>query len=113
MEVISLRNDLSDNYGYAVDHHTLDLWLRMWNIHDYDVRKNGTPPPCKRILDLTTSCWNKCMGNVDTIRKVLGLHKVKRGSNTKPGSLAWYVIFSYILYNAYRVYILSKVNKKN
>ena len=107
MDVSSLGKDLLDNYGYAIDHHTINLWFRMWKLHDNDVRNNGTPPPCKRVLDITTSCWNKCMGNVDTIRKVLAFHKVKRGSNTGPGSMTFYVLFGYILYNAYCVYIYS------
>ena len=57
----------------------------------------GTPPSYRRLLDTTTSCWNKCMGNVDTVQKVFDLHKVKRGSNTGPGSLQWYQLFDYIV----------------
>ena len=45
------------------------------------------------------------MGNVDTVRRLLTYHKVKRGSNTGPGSLIWYMIFNYILANAYRTYL--------
>ena len=51
------------------------------------------------------------MGNVDTVRKVLGLHKVKRGSNTGPGSLQWYQLFNYIMYNVWRLYSLNAIHK--
>ena len=105
MNIESLGADYGDAYGYAIEHHSIDLWIRLWVSHDYDVRIKGTPPPCKRLLDITTSCWNKCMGNIDTVRKLLCYHKVKRGSNTGPGSLIWYMIFNYILANAYRTYL--------
>ena len=73
--------------------------------HDYDVRTRGTLQPCKILLDTTNSCWNKCMGNIDTVRKLLCYHKVKRGSNNGPGSLIWYMLFNYITAQAYITYI--------
>ena len=105
MDIESLGKDYGEEYGYAIEHHTVDLWLRLWVSHDFDVRNKGTPPPCKRLLDITTSCWNKCMGNVDTVRRLLCYHKVKRGRNSGPGSLVWYMIFNYILVNAYKTYM--------
>ena len=45
------------------------------------------------------------MGNVDTVRRILCYHKVKRGRNSGPGSLVWYMIFNYILVNAYKTYM--------
>ena len=44
------------------------------------------------------------MGNIDAIRKTLGYHKTKRGSNTKPGFLTWCTLFQYMLYQTFRVY---------
>ena len=75
-----------------IEHHTVNLWIRLWVEHDYDVRLKGTSPPCKRLLDTTTSCWNKCMGNIDTVRRLLCYHKVKKSSNTELGSLILYMI---------------------
>ena len=106
-----LGEDLQPEYGYAIEQHTIELYIRLWKKHHFYVMENGTPPPCRRLLDKATSCWNKCMGNVDTVRKVLGSHKVKRGSNTGPGSLQWYQLFNYICYNAWKVYCLSAVYK--
>ena len=55
------------------------------------------------------------MGNIDVIRKTLGYHKTKRGSNTKPGFLTWYTIFQYLLYQTFCVYtyylLEDKLNK--
>ena len=45
------------------------------------------------------------MDNVDTVRRLLCYHKVKRECKTAPGSLTWYMIFNYILANAYRTYL--------
>ena len=59
--------------------------MRLWKLLDADVAKNGTPPPCWKFLYATINGWNKCMGDVYTIRKTLGFHKTKRGSNTKLG----------------------------
>ena len=107
-----LGKDYEQEYGYAIEHHTIELYIKLWRRHHFFIIDKGTPPPCRRMLDTSTSCWNKCMGNVDTVRKVLGLHKVKRGSNTGPGSLQWYQLFNYIAYNAWRVYLLHDIHKK-
>ena len=29
----SLGNDYGEEYGYAIEHHTIDLWLRLWVSH--------------------------------------------------------------------------------
>ena len=67
----SLGDDNSPVYGYAQEHHTVELWLNIWKEHTKNVQQYGTPPPCRRLLDLSTSFWNKCMGNVDTVRKIV------------------------------------------
>ena len=82
MNLESLGKDHGEEYGYVIEHHTVDFWLHLQVSHDFDVCKKGTPPPCKRLLDITTSCWNKCMGNVDTVRRLLCYHKFKRGRNS-------------------------------
>ena len=109
LKLDSLGKDYEDEYGYAIRHHTVDLWLRLWMAHDYDVRTKGIPPPCKIISDNTTSFWNKCMGNIDTVNKLACYHKVKGGSNTGLGSLIWYMIFNCITVHAYRTYISQKL----
>ena len=103
-EVPSLGDDNSKVYGYAQDHHTLELHLKLWVAHTNDVVLLGTPPPCRRIIDLVFSFWNKCMGNVDVVRKVLRRRRACRGPDSGPGSLIWCVMIGYALYNAFRLH---------
>ena len=100
----SLGDDNSPVYGYAQEHHTVKLWLNIWKEHAKNVQEYGTPPPCRRLLDLSTSFWNKCMGNVDTVRKVVKNVKALHGPDSGPGSLMWYTIFDYIFYNSFRIF---------
>ena len=44
------------------------------------------------------------MGNVDIVRKVLKKRMAVRGPDSGPGSLMWFVMFGYTLYNAFRLY---------
>ena len=99
-----LGEDYSPAYGYAQEHHTVEIWLRLWTEHTKDVIMNVTPALCRRLLDLPTSLWNKLMGNVDTVQKVVNKTKAIRGPNSGPGSLMWYTVFDYIFYNAFRIY---------
>ena len=103
-EVPSLGADNSKAYGYAQDHHTLELHLKLWVAHTNDVVQLGTPPPCRRLIDLVFSFWNKCMGNVDVVRKVLRRRRAWRGPDSGPGSLMWCVLLGYALYDAFRLY---------
>ena len=66
-----IGNDYSPQYGYARDHHTVDFWLRIWHLHWQDVKQQGTPPPCRRLVDVTVSYWNKDIGYVDILRKMI------------------------------------------
>ena len=59
-------------YGYAQTHETLELWLDIWKAHNVNVRLNGTPPLARCFIDMPTMFWNTCMGNVDTMKKVIG-----------------------------------------
>ena len=111
-EFPSLGNDYCEYYGYAAEHHTVELWIRIWRAHWKDVQVNGVPPSCRRLLDSTTSMWNKCMGGVDTVRKVVKGVKARRGSDCGPGSIFWYTIFDYLLYNAFRIYQFAKLEEK-
>ena len=52
-EIPSLGKDFSNAYGYAQKHHTLELYLQLWLTHFTDVMENGTPPSCRRLVDLT------------------------------------------------------------
>ena len=107
-----LGEDYSPAYGYAQEHHTVEIWLRLWTEHTKDVIMNGTPASCRRLLDLPTSLWNKLMGNVDTVRKVVKKTKAIRGPNSGPGSLMWYTVFDYIFYNAFRIYQYARLESK-
>jgi len=112
-EVPSLGEDFSAAYGYAREHHTVELWLRLWCAYTKDVREKGTPRPVEKFVDLLTHIWNKLMGFVDTIRKVLmGVRVAKRGPNTKPGSMLWYSNFDYVLYNAFRTFQYALLEEK-
>ena len=95
-EIPSLGSDFSKSYGYAQEHHTLELYLRLWQAHSIDVMENGTPSKCRRIIDLMFSFWNKCMGNVDTVRKVLKKRRAECGPNSGSGLLMWFELFGYI-----------------
>ena len=103
-ELPRLGDDYSVAYGYATEHHTLDVWLFLWCAYSRDVRENGTPPTFTRFVDLLINTWNKFMGFVDTVRKVLKGVRAKRGPNSKPGSLLWDTFFDYQFFNAFRVY---------
>ena len=94
-----LGKDYSSAYGYAQEHHTVEIWLRLWTEHTKDVIMNGTPASCQRPLDLPTSLWNKLMGNVDTVRNMVKKKNAIRGPNSGPGYLMWYTVFDYIFYN--------------
>ena len=41
-----LGEDYSPAYGYAQEHHTVDIWLRLWTEHTKDVIMNVTPASC-------------------------------------------------------------------
>jgi hypothetical protein len=101
--------DGSRAYGYAVEHHTVELYLGLWKAHNDDVVVHGTPPPSVRILPLMASTWNKFMGGVDTVRQVLSGHASKYGS-MRPSSLVWMVFFNYMFYNAFRTYQLCHMD---
>ena len=85
--------------------------MKLWKLLDTDVVKNGTPSPCWKLLDAAINGWNKCMGNVDTICETLRFHKTKRGSNTKLVFLLWRTTFQYMLYQAFWIYMYSKMKK--
>ena len=46
----NLGNDYGDEYGYAIEYHTVDLRLRLCIEHDQNVRLKETPLPCKMIV---------------------------------------------------------------
>ncbi|KAL7531815.1 hypothetical protein ACHAWF_003920, partial [Thalassiosira exigua] len=111
-EIPSLGNDYGKSYGYAQEHHTLEFYLELWMSHKKDVLANGTPPPCRRFIDLILSFWNKCMGNVDVVRKVLRQRYAKRGPDSGPGSLMWLELLGYIFYDAFRLEQHSQLEEK-
>ena len=78
-EIPSLGRDSTHAYGYDQDHHTLELHLQLWLAHSKDVVLHGTPPPFRGLIRLVFSFWNKCMGNVDIVRKVLRQKRAMRG----------------------------------
>ena len=102
-EIPSLGSDYSKAYGYAQDHHTLELNLLIWFAHTKDVLANGTPSDCRRFIDLPTCFWNKLMGNVDIVRKMLKKRIAVRGCDSGPGSLLWLETLGYAMYNGNRL----------
>ena len=66
-----LGEDYSFVYGYTQTHNMLELWLNIWRAYSTDVVEHGTPPRARRFIDLATNFWNKCMGNVDAIRRII------------------------------------------
>ena len=103
-EIPSLGKDFTKAYGYAQEHYTLELYLQLSLAHTKDVLLNGTSTHCRRLIDLVFSYWNKCMGNVDIVRKVLKKRKAVRGPNSGPGSLIWFELVGYTFYDAFRLY---------
>ena len=41
-----LGEDYSPAYGYAQEHHTVEIWLWLWTENTKDVIMNGTPASC-------------------------------------------------------------------
>ena len=99
-----IGEDYSPQYGYAREHHSVDFWLRVWHSHWQDVKERGTPPPCRRLVDIMVSFWNKNMGYVDVLRKVIKSCRAKRGPDSGPGSLLWSVLVDFSLYEGMRLY---------
>lgn len=108
-EIPSLGADYSTGYAYAGEHHTAELWLLLMHAHNKDVKEKGVPPRARRIVHLFICFWNKFMGWVDILRKVVKSQRAKRGRDVGPGSLLWLIIFEYILYQAFRLYQAVKV----
>jgi hypothetical protein len=104
LDIPSLGEDFTKPYGYACEHHTAELWARLWRLHSEDVIKNGTPPKCRRLVDLVVCMWNKFMGHVDVLRKVVRGTKTRRGPDSGPASLMWYTFLDYVLYNGFRLF---------
>ena len=42
-----LGNNYNDGYGYTINHQTANLWMRMEEIHDYDVRNKDIYRPVR------------------------------------------------------------------
>ncbi|GBG29978.1 Hypothetical Protein FCC1311_061982 [Hondaea fermentalgiana] len=80
--------DDSEVYGYARDHHTVEVYLQLWRSHNEDIQRYGTPPPCSKLFPQIVSFWNRMMGGVDIMRKVLSGHKVIT-SQLNPNCLLW------------------------
>ena len=111
-DIPSLGKDYSKAYGYAQEHYTLEFYLQMWLAHSKDVMENGTPTHCRRLIDIVFSYWNKCMGNVDIVRKVLKKRKAVRGPNSGPGSLMWFELIGYLFYDGFRLYQHGQLESK-
>lgn len=108
LEMPRLGLDGSAPYAYAVEHHTAEVWLRLWRCHHVDVIQNGTPPRAARIVPLMTSAWNKMMGNVDTVRGVIESAKPAHVA-LGPAAILWNTFLNYVLYNSFRLWQLDHV----
>ena len=57
-----------------------------------DIRVNGTLPSAQHFIDMATVFWNKCMGNVDTVWKVIHFENAKHGADCGLRMLYWLVL---------------------
>ena len=112
VELPNLGEDYAPVYGYAQTHQTLEQWLNIWRALADDIVQKGTATKIRRFIDLPTSFWNKCMGNVDTLRHVIRGARAKRGPDSGPGSLLWFVLIDYVLYQAFRHYQHAQIEGK-
>ena len=96
-----LGEDHSSVYGYTQTHETLELWLNIWKAYSNDVIDYGTPPRVRRFVDLPTSFWHQCMVNVDSVRRIVQEAMAKRGRNSGPGSLLWFVLMNYLFFQTF------------
>ena len=48
LQMQSIGEDYDNVYGYAQEHHTIELYMRLWKQHNDDVIANGTPPTIKK-----------------------------------------------------------------
>ena len=106
-----LGQDKSPPYGYASDHHTAELHLQLARMYRQDVITNGTPPPARRLIAAQSAIWNKSMGWIDVLRKIVKSqrkHHVRDG----PGLLYIGVLLDYCLLNAFRVYQFALLENK-
>lgn len=92
-------------YGYAIEHHTADLWYKLGYLHTQDVLKHGTPPPYERIIAMAQAIWNQFMGAVDTVRRVLSGNRAQH-NGLGPVARTWMLYIDYALFNAHRAYLL-------
>ena len=53
---------------------------------------------------MCSSFWNNCIGNVDIVCKILKKRKTVRGPYSGSGSLMWFELFGYTLYNGFRLF---------
>ena len=66
-----LGEDHSYVYGYTQAHKILELWLGICKAYNVDVRVNETSPAARCFIGMPTVVWNKYMGNIDTVQKVI------------------------------------------
>ena len=69
--ILSLADDYFPAHRYVQTHKTLELWLKTEKVYAINVTESCTPLAARRFIDMPTSFWNKCMGNVDTIRRII------------------------------------------
>lgn len=97
-------------FGFARDHYTVELHLQLWRRHYEDIVLNGTPPPCTKFLPKIVSSFSQMAKQSGFLRSSLSGSVVTKTSLSL-NSLIWTSFFSYILYNAYRIYQLSLVDR--
>ena len=52
VQMQTLGEDYDNVYGYAQEHHTVELYMRLWKRHNRDVIRRGTPPTIKKLYSL-------------------------------------------------------------
>jgi hypothetical protein len=106
-----LGPDKSPPYGYASDHHTAELHFQLARMYRQDVITNGTPPPARRLIAAQSAIWNKSMGWIDVLRKIVKSQRVQNRRDA-PGLLYIGVLLDYCLLNAFRVYQFAVLENK-
>ena len=61
---------------------------------------------------MSTSFWNKCLGNINALRKVVKSIKLVHGPNIIPGLRLCHTLFDCIFYNEFCIYQYVKLEGK-
>jgi len=89
--------DGSDCYGYAREHHTVELWFNLWKQHSKMVLRLGTPPSCTNLTTYIVALWNQAMSGADTVRGLHESNKQKLGGSAGPTLILFHDLVSILV----------------